>query len=388
MKQEKVYSAIGMMSGTSLDGVDIALLRTDGLAFVEPQGFKTISYSDEERKIIRAAFGERDAHSPKARAAAAVVTDAHIRAVQSFAHKADIIGFHGQTLFHAPDERLSIQVGDSALLARRTGMDVVGDFRQADIAAGGQGAPLAPLYHQAIAQSKGADFPAAFLNIGGVGNVTYISNCLSRESGNLDGEHKKAPVSTGAADFKEILAFDTGPGNALMDDWMLEHTGRRYDEDGALAATGTPDMAIVRRWLSHEYFDRKPPKSLDRDHWDIAAMGAFEKDLEGMDNADAMASLLAFTLESIARSIAHMPKTPKIWYVCGGGRHNKTLMAGLRQRLNMHVHDIADIGFNGDAIEAECFAYLAVRSLKHLPLSLPSTTGIKKPLRGGKLYKA
>jgi anhydro-N-acetylmuramic acid kinase len=350
--------AVGLMSGTSRDGVDAALIRTDGDAVLTPEAFVSIPYASDTRARLAAAVrGERDAE-PVARE----ITDLHADAVHRLLETAgvprddvSVVGFHGHTLHHDPANRRTHQIGDAARLAALTGMDVVADFRQADIAAGGQGAPLAPLYHRA--RTAGLARPLAVLNLGGVGNVTWL--------GADDG----------------ILAFDTGPGNALLDDLALARTGHAYDFEGALAGAGNVDATVRDRLLAHPFFDRAPPKSLDRDAFDPAPVA-------DLGTEDAAATLVAFTTETVARALAHLPDTPARWLVAGGGRHNPVLMACLRDRLGAPVDPVETVGWNGDALEAEAFAYLAVRSLRGWPLSLPGTTGVLAPTSGGVLYRA
>lgn len=375
MEQNKIYTAIGLMSGTSLDGVDAALIETDGQGVVRPLGFVSIPYTADDRAVIRPCFGMTDRDAPQVRAAETLITMRHAEAVHQLLDRTgrsaadiDLIGFHGQTIFHAPKDRITIQIGDGALLARRTGIDVVYDFRSADVAAGGEGAPLAPLYHAARIRAAGSDFPVALLNIGGVANVTWV----------------------GAGD-NDIIAFDTGTGNALMDDWAKTRTGQLFDKDGRLAAAGAPDLAIVAQWMRHEYFDRLPPKSLDRDQWDIAALGALTQEMAGVSTENGAATLLEFTVQGIVRSARFMPETPKCWYACGGGRHNKALMAALGTRLAAEklgmLSTVEALGWDGDATEAECFAYLSVRSLRGQPISLPGTTNAPAPMTGGRLAR-
>ncbi len=387
MGEKKVYRAIGLMSGTSCDGVDAALIETDGFDFVRPLGFVFLPYEAAERERIRAAFGKQDRDNPAVRAAEDIITKKHIAAAHLILHNAkegggkkqsghgdedaealvpvDVIGFHGQTTYHAPDEGVTVQIGDAALMAAETGIDVVDDFRIKDVKAGGEGAPLLPLYHRALVRRSGSALPVAILNIGGVGNVTWIGS---------------GP--------EDILAFDTGPGNALMDDWVQKRLGKAYDENGALAASGQVIEAMVERWMSHAYFAQVPPKSLDRDEWDIADFGQLPQGMDAVSDADGAASLMAFTGRSIVEAVKFMPEAPKAWYVCGGGRHNKALMGQLGEALEGDVHDVSALGWNGDATEAEGFAYLAVRSLLGEPLSLPSTTGVPEAVTGGRLTKA
>jgi anhydro-N-acetylmuramic acid kinase len=263
------------------------------------------------------------------------------------------IGFHGHTILHRPETGRTWQIGDSALLARETGIDVVGDLRQADVAAGGQGAPLAPAYHGALAVPL--EKPLAVVNIGGVANVTWIGR---------DGA---------------LLAFDTGPGNALIDDWVRRHTGAAADFDGRLAKNGSVDETVLAALLKHDYFNRPPPKSLDRDDFDAAPVAA-------LSPADGAATLTAFTAAAVAQAKAVFPEPVVRWLICGGGRHNPALMAALAGRLGAPVAPIEQAGRDGDALEAQAFGYLAVRSLRGLPLSWPTTTGVPAPAPGGQLY--
>ena len=341
---------IGLMSGTSMDGVDAALLETDGEDAVRPRGFVSLPYDDRERDAIRSALGATNAEA--VRAAETVVTEAHIRAVRhllagSGAGNARAIGFHGHTLDHRPDDRFTLQVGDAGRLARETGIPVVADFRSADVAAGGQGAPLAPVYHRA--RLAGEPGPIAVLNIGGVANVTWIG----RDGG--------------------MLAFDTGPGNALLDDWCRRHTGEPMDRDGRLAAQGRVDEGVLERLLDSPYFAAPPPKSLDRQSFSCAPV-------EALSPADGAATLAAFTAAAVAR--APLPEPPRRWIVSGGGRRNPVLMAALPGP----AAPAEASGWNGDALEAEAFAYLAARRLKNLPASFPGTTGCPAPMAAGRLF--
>lgn len=356
----KIYKALGLMSGTSLDGVDVALVETDGDGMVDALGFYYKPYPDELRSLIRACFGLRTPND-QTRAAEKALTDFHAVAVNEFLLREgldktdlDIIGFHGQTITHDPANGLTWQLGDGVALARQTGVPVVYDFRTNDVAHGGQGAPLIPVYHYARARSSNLKRPVAILNIGGVSNLTYI-----------DGNEA------------DLIAFDCGPGNALIDDVILKHTGDRFDKDAGWARQGKADRDVLDRWLAHDYFIRPVPKSLDRGAWDT-------KTISNIPLPDAAATLTAFTVEAIAKSRAHLPETPKEWYVTGGGRLNPAIMDGLRAALNVPVEPVDKLGWNGDALEAEGFAYLAVRSLLGLPLSFPKTTGVPSPCTGGK----
>ena len=269
--------------------------------------------------------------------------------------KISVIGFHGQTIVHRPEEALTWQIGDSALLAARTGIDVVGDFRRHDMAMGGEGAPFAPLYHAALVESLDRPEPVCVLNLGGVANLTWIGQ-------------------------ETIMAFDTGPGGALLDDWVSRQCGMSFDRDGALAATGTSHDDRVAAVLTHPYFDKPAPKSLDRNTFTI--------DLAGLSPADGAATLVTLTARTVACAIQHLPAPPSCWIACGGNRLNATILEAIARHVPGDVLRAEDVGWNGDAIEAEAFAYLAVRSLKGLPLSLPTTTGVAAPTTGGALHRA
>ncbi|HVH75418.1 MAG TPA: anhydro-N-acetylmuramic acid kinase [Stellaceae bacterium] len=346
--------ALGLMSGTSMDGIDVALIETDGRERVSAGPALTLSYPADFRERLRGVLGGA---GPVAEVEAEL-TRLHARAVAEFrgrhpAQPIEIVGFHGHTILHRPAERRTWQIGDGALLARLTGIDVVADFRSADVAAGGEGAPLAPLYHAALAARL--EKPVAVLNIGGVANVTWIGG---------DG----GPI-----------AFDTGPGNALIDDWARRHTGKPADLDGALARAGRASAGHVARFLEHPYFARRPPKSLDRDDFRDAAPA-------GLSPQDGAATLTEMTAAAVKAALRHFPAPPREWLVCGGGRHNPAVMAALARALAAPVRPVEAAGWDGDALEAQAFAYLAVRSALGLPLSLPSTTGAPRPMRGGRFF--
>ena len=348
--------ALGLMSGTSLDGVDVAVIESDGAAFVATGPALTVPYPDDFRERLRSVLG---GVGPVA-AIEDESTRLHAAAVAAFRTRhpqvpVALIGFHGHTILHAPEQRRTWQLGDGALLARLTGCDVVCDFRSADVAAGGEGAPLAPLYHAALA--AGLAKPLAVLNLGGVGNVTWI--------GETDGA---------------VIAFDTGPGNAMLDDWARRHTGQPADFGGALARSGSVSAAHVMRFLAAPYFSRTPPKSLDRD----AFAGFMPDDLAAADGA---ATLTEMTAAAVAVARTYFPFPAREFLVCGGGRHNPALMAALVRRLAVPVRPVEAVGWDGDALEAQAFAYLAIRSLKGLPLSLPGTTGAPRPICGGRLFR-
>jgi len=361
----QIKKVIGLMSGTSLDGVDAAMIETDGQGIVRPGPGLTVPYDDATRGMLRAALETARSLARTDKVPQAILdaerrlTEIHAQAVDRLVVQtgpADLIGFHGQTILHRPEQGWTWQIGDGALLAQMTGTDVVHDFRSSDVAAGGQGAPLMPLYHAALAASSTLPGPLVVVNIGGVGNVTYIH-----------GDH--------------VLAFDTGPGNAPIDDWMQRHTGQARDEGGALARQGRVNPDALAVMLGHDYFGRVPPKSLDRMDFGMDAV-------RGLSPADGAATLAAFTAASIARAEEHFAELPRTWIICGGGRHNDFLMDQLHLRLSGNVLKAEGARWDGDALEAEGFAWLAMRSVLGLPLSLPTTTGVPRPLTGGVLHKA
>lgn len=359
--------AIGLMSGTSLDGVDVALIETDGerISQFGPTGYRP--YSDAERDLLRraleqgAALNDRAARPGVLAEAEAFVTRVHAEIVEAFleAERIDkarvaIVGFHGQTVLHRPGQKLTVQIGDGVALAARLGIPVAYDFRAADVAAGGQGAPLVPVFHQALARDLNRPHPIAVLNVGGVANVTFV-------------------------DGGDPIACDTGPGNALIDDFMRARTGAPLDRDGDQAAKGRADEAFVARVLANSFFDLPCPKSLDRNAFAFANIG-----LPDFSVADGAATLSALTAASVARIVRHLPQPPRAWIVAGGGARNPTLMRMLAERLKPASVETADaIGWSSQAIEAQAFAYLAVRTLNGLSITFPQTTGVAQPLRGG-----
>jgi len=341
---------IGLMSGTSLDGVDAAVLETDGQTVQAFGPSLTLAYPPALRARLRQAIASGGAD---ATCVEADLTQWHIDAVQRLGVAADLIGFHGQTVLHAPERRITRQIGDAQRLATETGLPVACDFRLADVAAGGQGAPLAPLFHAALAAAL--EKPLLVVNIGGVANLTWIG----------EGAEK-------------ILACDTGPGNALLDDFMFARTGTPIDQDGAMAQRGAPNRRILDAWLAHPFFGLPAPKSLDRQHF-VDALAA----LADISTEDGAATLAAFTAEAIAR--AQLPAPPRRVLVTGGGRKNPAIMAALRMAMGVPVAPVEQAGWDGDALEAQCFAFLAVRVLRGLPLSLQGTTGVPRPMPGGRI---
>lgn len=368
--RHRELTAIGLMSGTSLDAIDVALIRTDGETVSDRGPTLSLPYDRETkiavRRAIKAALEGREESSEIAVAVDAV-TSAHIKAVQKLMEKnhlgrkeIDVIGFHGQTILHRPpldytSRGRTWQIGSGHTMAQELKIDVVDSFRQADMAAGGEGAPFMPVYHAALVKGLDRDHPVGVLNIGGVANITWL------------------PADANPA---EMVAFDCGPGNGLVDEWMAMKTGAALDKDGAAAAAGTVDEETVRMMALNPFVRRKPPKSLDRYDFKLDAVRA-------MSVEDGAATLTAFTAACIARSVALLPDPPGEWIVCGGGRHNPVLMASLADRLEAPVVPAETVGWRGDDLEAEGFGFLAVRSLKKLPLSYPKTTRVPHALTGG-----
>lgn len=370
-------TAIGLMSGTSLDGIDAAFLTTDGEANLQPGPSLHVPYSRDLkiwlRRAVKAALEGRDGAADIGKAAGEV-TAAHVEAVERLLEKADVkrkdvdvIGFHGQTILHrSPHGQESIgrtwQIGDGTVLAEETKIDVVSDFRTADVKAGGEGAPFAPIYHKALVLTlaEPPEGPVGVINLGGVSNITYVPS---------------------EARGTDLIAFDCGPGNGLVDEWMELKTGEAMDRDGAFARAGKVHSEVLRMMLLNPYLRRKPPKSLDRYDFKLDAVRALMPE-------DGAATLTAFTAACIRQSETYLPEAPALWIVCGGGRHNAAMMEALSRALDAPVIAAEEAGWRGDDLEAECFAYLAVRSLKKLPLSFPKTTRVPAPMCGGVFHRA
>lgn len=369
-KSPAFVTAVGLMSGTSMDGVDIALIETNGETVQRFGPVAERPFTAEERALLRRAL--EDARTLTARhhrpgrlaEAEAMITNAYADTIRDFLARRDnpsvaVVGVHGQTVVHRPQDRLTVQLLDADTLAQRCGLPVVHDLRGADVAQGGQGAPLAPAYHRALVAAAGLDSPVAVLNVGGVANVTWIGE---------DGA---------------LMAFDTGPGNALLDDWVHSRTGEAMDRDGALAASGAVNadaLAALEAGLS-AYLAKLPPKSLDR--LDIST----GETLASLSTEDGAATLTAFTANCIAGALDHLPAQPNTWIVSGGGASNPVMIRVLANALPGNVVTAAALGWRGDFIEAEAFAFLAVRSLNGLPITFPGTTGVAGPLSGGVLVR-
>ena len=353
------WLAVGLMSGTSMDGVDAALVETDGGAHIRPLGFVFRAYDPALRAQLADAMEyartlDAPVFTDAVRGVERDLTEAHAAAVEALLARTgaqpQAVGFHGQTLVHRPAQRWTWQIGDGPALAARLGVPVVYDFRAADMANGGQGAPLLPVFHRALADgAREGEAPVGVLNLGGVGNLTWLGAGLG-----------------------EWLSFDTGPANALIDDWTLRHTGRACDEGGRLAAAGQRDAAALAALLDHPYFAAAPPKSLDRAAFGLAPVAH-------LSAADGAATLTAFTAATVARALLHVPAPPSRLLVCGGGRHNPVLMAAIAAVTGARVQPVEAVGWNGDALEAQAFAYFAVRRLLGKPITFPETTGCRTP---------
>jgi anhydro-N-acetylmuramic acid kinase len=346
------------MSGTSLDGVDVAVIRTDGHDIVEFGRSSYRDYTPAERATIAAGFGQW--FGPAVEKAADVIEKAHLEILADFTD-VELIGFHGQTLAHAPRLQGTLQVGNGAMLAEQLNVPVAWDFRSADVEMGGEGAPLAPFFHHACARYIKAEGPIAFLNLGGVGNLTWVDPAVTE------------PQMDGA-----LLAFDTGPANAPVNDLMQERLGLPYDKDGAVARGGTVEMGALELFLAEPYFARMPPKSLDRNDFD--EMVALVRELS---DADAAATLTAMCAAGVAEAMQHCPRPPSQVLVTGGGRRNPVLMQMLEVSLDCPVVPIEEVGLDGDMLEAQAFAYLAVRIARGLPTSCAGTTGVRAAVGGG-----
>lgn len=368
--------AIGLMSGTSMDGIDVAALETDGQTVSATGPSLSVPYEAQFRRRIEAALEtakaivQREERPGDLAVLEREITLRHAQAVRKFLEAAapewqrpDVIGFHGQTVLHRPAKALTVQLGDGALLARETGIAVVHDMRANDMKFGGQGAPLVPAYHAALARSLpekfAGDFPIVFVNIGGISNITYVL----REG--------------------DPIAFDTGPGNTLIDQWVSREGGVPFDAGGSIASEGRAVRSVVERYLGNPFFEKAGPKSLDRNDFTLALA-------EGLELSDGARTLAAVSAEAILKSADHLPERPKLWIVCGGGRKNPHIVSDLRvgaEKTGAKVIVAEDAKLNGDATEAEAWAYLAVRSLKNLPLTFPTTTGCREPVTGGVLNK-
>ena len=366
MSDGRLIRAIGLMSGTSMDGVDAALVETDGEGRVVLGPTVFTPYPVALRQLLKRAnevalgLDDRTARPAPLAEAEAWVTRAQTEAVAAFVAgldvRPDVVGFHGQTVMHAPERGMTMQLGDGSAMARGLGIPVVYDLRAADVAAGGEGAPLVPVFHRALVVQAGLPLPAAVLNIGGVANVTWVGP---------DGD---------------IVAFDTGPGNALLDDLMEARHDLLMDEGGVRAAAGTADAAVVRAYLDDAYFDRPAPKSLDRSNFDRSLV-------DHLSTEDAAATLVEVTAGAVARGLVMLEGMPKSLTIGGGGARNPALMAALERATGLVPESADAFGWSAAFLEAQAFGYLAVRAMKGLPITFPRTTGVAAPITGGVLAR-
>lgn len=356
--EKKIFTAIGLMSGTAMDGIDAAMIETDGDTYTKSLGFISADHAPDLRNQLKTQLNKTNYDKNIERAftlAQVPVINQLLEKTGKATHDIDFIGFHGQTIHHDPDHGITVQMGDGQLLSDETNIPVIYDFRSNDMKHGGQGAPFLPVYHKALAHAANLEFPIAILNLGGVGNITWISN---------DG----------------MIAFDTGPANAMIDDWIQSHTGKNFDENGQAASQGQVDQNTLSRFLSLDYFSRTYPKSLDRNDFKSVS-------IDGFSLEDGAATLTAMTVASISKGIELCPQKPKTIYVTGGGRHNRFIMTSISNATQIQVESVDTLNWNGDAMEAEGFAYMAVRSFLGHDISYPTTTGCDHPVTGGEHVK-
>jgi anhydro-N-acetylmuramic acid kinase len=343
------------MSGTSADGADVALIATDGENAIEFFGGLTLPYERE----LRARLLEASQHDVPLTELARVERDItlhHADAVAQYvkmmpqeSEGVDLIGFHGHTVRHITSELICWQIGNPWLLAERTGMRVVSDFRRHDIAVGGQGAPLVAMFHRALFTHEPR--PTVILNLGGVANITWL------------GQNE------------EVVAGDTGPGCGLIDEWIEEMAGLSHDKDGEIAKRGRVDQSIVEAALATPFFSKPLPRSADRFDFDHV-------DVSGLSVEDGAATLCAVTVQAIVRAVRTMPGQPEVLWVTGGGVHNPVIMRMLSENFP-RVRNVREMNLNPDTLEAECFAWLAMRHTKGFPLTIPETTGCSRAVCGG-----
>lgn len=350
------------MTGTSMDGIDISLVRTNGIDLKRLNKNFYYKYSAKTKKILDDML-KRDINFnlKNKNFLDEFITNEHYLALKDLdiVEKCDLIGFHGQTIYHNPENRVSIQLGNPRKLSELLKKDVVFDYRSNDIASGGQGAPLAPIYHKLIIEDLKLELPCCIINIGGVSNLTY-----------WDGNN--------------LIGFDTGPGNALMDDFMSKKFDQNFDKNGIIASKGVPIEMEIRNFLQHEFFKIDPPKSLDKQDFNFQYEQLIKKDYY---INDVMATLAEFTIEAIINSFQFLPKKVESILITGGGYRNVHLMNRLKDQLKLRIYSEKQLGINFDYLEAELIAYLSARSIYRLPLTFPSTTGVLKPISGGKLFK-
>lgn len=357
---------LGLMSGTSFDGVDASFLYTDGINYKRTPFRMTRKYSSSTLKYLKIALNDPENFiicQNKMEKLSNLITIDHYKVAKKLIKKSALnpryIGFHGQTILHKPDKRLSVQIGSGIKLSELLKKDVVFNFRLNDLQNGGQGAPIAPIYHLAIMRDLNFEFPICFLNIGGISNITF--------SDNLD-----------------LIGYDTGPGNNLIDAYVQKHTNLLFDKNGALAKKGNPNMSIITDFLKHPYFFKKHPKSLDRKTF-INIIN--DKNLNKLKIEDAISTLSQITIKSIINEIRKLNVIPKNLVIMGGGQHNSYIVDELKSAFDFNVNISDDLGLPGDMIEAELIAYLTARNINSLPSTFKTTTGVKGPTIIGNFVK-
>ena len=359
--KHKYLNIIGLMTGTSMDGIDISLVKTNGFDLKRLNKNYFHKYSNNTKTFLMSILNEDISFNLKRKQYLdEFITNEHYLALKDLdiIQMADIIGFHGQTIYHDPANKISIQLGDPKILAKMFNKNVVFNFRSKDLESGGQGAPLAPIYHQFIMDKLNLKLPSCILNIGGVSNLTYW-------------------------DGNTLLGFDTGPGNALMDNHMSIISDKYFDENGTLASKGTPDKTIINSFLNHDFFNTHPPKSLDKHSF----INFYHELLKyNYSDADIMATLAEFTVDSVVSSFKFLPKRVNSMIISGGGYRNTHLIKLLQRKLNLQFLNEKQLDIDFDYIESELIAYLSARSIYNLPITYPSTTGVLQPISGGNLY--
>jgi len=361
------FFSLGLMSGTSMDGVDASIIKSDGEKFIEIIDDFYLKYDDQIKlklKRIIDLCSSKDQFfkiSKDIQDIEKKITLYHVRACKLIIKKnknirLDLIGFHGQTILHKPKKGYSIQIGDSQLLSKLTNTSVISNFRENDISNGGQGAPLAPIYHKLILNKIKATLPSAIINIGGISNITYFEND------------------------NKLVGFDTGPGNYLIDKWVQSQKNIQFDKDGLIAKSGKVSEKLLKKILSNRYYKKKPPKSLDVKDFNF-------KNFNKISLEDGAATLSMLTVKSIGNAINNFAKYPNKILLSGGGRKNKFITNNIKKILKCPVCLIDDYNFNGDFIESQTFAFLAIRSYLKKNITYPTTTGVKNPSSGGLLFK-
>ena len=363
---KNLYS-LGLMSGTSLDGIDASIIKSNGEQFVEIVDDIYLEYDDQLKSKLKKTIdmclsqSEFKKLSKNVNEIEKEITFCHAKVCKLILEKnkninIDLVGFHGQTVLHKPQEGYSIQIGDSQLLSKLINKTVVSNFRKNDISNGGQGAPLAPLYHRVILSKIKSKLPSVIVNIGGISNITYVDNK------------------------NRVISFDTGPGNYLIDKWVKTNSKMEFDDGGLLAKSGQSNENILKKFINNPYYKKNYPKSLDVKDFNLS-------DLNKIGLEDGCATLSMLTAMSICMAIRSFDEDPNTILFSGGGRKNKFIIDNIKKIIKKQIYLIDEFNFNGDFIESQAFAYLAIRSYLKKFITLPTTTGVKNPCLGGIIYK-